>query len=399
MEALTVLTSIAIVLLAGLVVTIISKRLRISNVLLLIALGIGLKTIAYNDAAVFDFSPTFLLSIAVLALVMITFDGSSRFKFKDIDQFSGDAMSIFLWFLLLNIILLTIFTSALIFPSFSMNFMLISLLFAVLMAATDPGAIFSMMRGKITKVIEVLEIESIINTPIIVIVPFLIINFLSASESGQIVQSVMDQLLPFLQQIIVGVGAGVVVGVVIFKAMKHAYHEQLSPLAIIVAALLSYILAENLGGSGVLSVATMGLLFGNTFIKSKVRLQEFSSIFSTALEILVFVLIGFLVQIDLSWSFFFRSLALFGIMVIARWLSITIALRKGKYKLREKVFMTLNMPKGIAVAAVVFSLSVMNIPELGVIIDLVLMFMIYSLILATIVDRHSKKLIKIKLED
>ncbi|MBC8495638.1 cation:proton antiporter [archaeon] len=399
MEALTVLTSIAIVLLAGLVVTIISKRLQISNVLLLIALGIGLKTIAYNDAAVFDFSPTFLLSIAVLALVMITFDGSSRFKFKDIDQFSGDAMRIFLWFLLLNIILLTIFTSALIFPSFSMNFVLISLLFAVLMAATDPGAIFSMMRGKITKVIEVLEIESIINTPIIVIVPFLIINFLSASKSGQIVQSVMDQLLPFLQQIIVGVGAGVVVGVIIFKAMKKAYHEQLSPLAIIVAALLSYILAENLGGSGVLSVATMGLLFGNTFIKSKVRLQEFSSIFSTALEILVFVLIGFLVQVDLSWSFFFRSLALFGIMLIARWLAIAIALRKGKYKLREKVFMTLNMPKGIAVAAVVFSLSVMNIPELAVIIDLVLMFMIYSLILATIVDRHSKKLIKIKLED
>ncbi|NQU98183.1 cation:proton antiporter [Candidatus Woesearchaeota archaeon] len=381
----------------GLIVTIISKRLLVSNVLLLIITGILLKAIKYKGAPIFSLSPTFLISISILALVMITFDGASRFKLKEVAEFSGDAGRLVLWFLITNIIILTIFTNIMFFPAFTTEFVIFSLIFAVMMAGTDPGAIFSMMKGKLLKVIEVLEIESIINTPIIVIIPFILLDFVTAS--GHFVENFMDQIIPFLRQIIVGVGTGVVVGIIIFKAMKDVYHHKLSPLAIITAALLSYVMAENLGGNGVLSVATMGLVFGNIYVKKKFFLQEFSAIFSGALQILVFVLIGFIITIEPSTEFFIKSLVLFIIMIICRWFAVAIALKNSNYKLREKIFMALNLPKGIAVAAVIFSLSVRNIPQLNVIIDLILLFIIYSLILSSIVDKYSRKFIKIDLEE
>ncbi|MFH1770367.1 MAG: cation:proton antiporter [archaeon] len=394
-DALYILTGIALLLLGGLIITIISNKLKISNVLLLIILGIGLRAIKYNGTPIIEFSSTFLLAISILALAMITFDGASRFKLKEVDQFSGDAVKVFLWFVFTNIILITIFTLILFFPNFSTEYIIISLMFAVMMAATDPAAIFSMMKGKVNKVIEVLEIESIINTPFIVIIPFILLDFLKATGSGQLFNSFIEQIVPFLQQIIVGVGAGVVVGIIIFKAMRNVYHHQLSPLAIIVAALLAYVLAENLGGNGVLSVATMGLLFGNVYVKEKFFLKEFSSIFSNSLEILVFVMLGFLVEMSFTTDFFIKSITLFFILVLARWFAITFALKGKDYDLKEKLFMTFNMPKGIAVAAVVFSLSMRSIEGLGVIIDLVLIFMIYSLVLSTVTDLFANRMIQL----
>ncbi|MFC2134853.1 cation:proton antiporter [Bacteroidota bacterium] len=399
-EALSILTAIGIILIGGLLTTLLSQRFKISNVLLLIILGIFLKYIQTRGAAIFEFSHTFLISISVLALVMITFDGCSRLTLREIQKFTGDSMKIVFWFVFLNLILLGTFTNLMFFPDISAKHIIFSLIFAVIMAGTDPGAVFSMMKDRMTRVIGVLEIESVINTPVIVIVPFILMDLMTGGN-GHVVDSFIDQLVPFLRQIIVGIGAGVIVGIIIFKAMKKVYDYKLSPLGVITAALMAYVLAENLGGNGVLSVATMGLFFGNIYVKRKISLQEFSSIFSNALEILVFVLIGFLITFQFTPIFFIKSFMLFIILIISRWLSVTISLRKvdPPFTWKEKMFMSLNIPKGIAVAVVIFSLSISQVPEMSIIIDLILMFILYSLILSTIINRFSKKFIKIEVQE
>ena len=87
-------------------------------------------------------------------------------------------------------------------------------------------------------------------------------------------------LKDFILRFVAGIGAGFLVGIIIFKVMKKAYSEILSPLAVITAALLTYILAENLGGNGVLAITTMGLFFGNVYVKQKIQLMEFSTFFA-----------------------------------------------------------------------------------------------------------------------
>ncbi len=383
-EVLTVLTSIVVVLIAGLIATMISNKVRITNILILIFFGILLKQITYQGEQVFQFSPIFLVSIAVFTLVIITFDGSSRFKIKEVDRISGPSLKIVLWFILINAIALTFFTNLLFFPKINGEFLLISLIFSFIMAGTDAGAVLHMLKSQTNKIMEILKLESIINTPIIVLLPFIILDLITSAEKV-IVDNFLEQIMPFLTQIIVGIGSGIVVGIIIFKAMKRMYDHDLSPLGIVIAALLAYILAENLNGNGVLSVATLGIFFGNIYVKNKEMLLKFSSSFSNILEIFVFVLIGFIVDINLSWGLFLRSMGLFILLILIRWVAVNAALYKHDYSKRQKAFMTLNMPKGIAVAAVVFSLSVLNIPKLQIIINLTLLFMIYTLILSTII--------------
>ena len=59
--------------------------------------------------------------------------------------------------------------------------------------------------------------------------------------------------------------------------------------------------------------------------------------------------------------------------------------------------MSLNMPKGIAVAVVAFTFSLYTEahPELVVILNLMLVFMLYSLLLSAVINRFSRKFIRI----
>jgi len=204
----------------------------------------------------------------------------------------------------------------------------------------------------------------------------------------------IDQLVPLLQQFVVGIGAGVLVGLIMFKFMRKVYSVVLSPLAVITSALLAYIIAENLDGNGVLAVTSMGLLFGNVYLKQKFQLKEFASIFSNSLEILVFVLIGMVIAIPFSTNFIIKSLALFLLYLLIRFISIIFSLRGMNFTLKEKIFMALNAQKGIAVAVVVFSLATLGIDGMGIVLNLSLAFMLYSIVLSSVILRIVKFFIK-----
>lgn len=397
MAALFYLTAIAVLLLAGIICSVISNKLKIPNVLLLILTGLLLGTIHYQGEEI-SLSPIFLTSISIIALVMILFDSTSRLKLKTFDTLSFKAMRLAFTFLILNTLLLTIpvmiiynITGDSLFQS-----VILALIFSTLMSATDSGAVLVLLKGFSGKISKLLEIESIINTPLSVILPFLFLDlFYNIGKNINFSTLIDNSIIPFLTQIVVGLGAGILIGILIFKLMRKKYSEQLSPVAIITSTLLTYIIAENLGGSGVIAVVSLGLFFGNITIKKKGTLNEFSSMFSNSLEILVFILIGFSISIPLDIFFFIKSLILFAIYLIIRYISVHITFRK-EYSHKEKLFMTLNISKGIAVAVVVFSLMTLSIPTLDNLLPLILIFMIYSITTSTIAEKFAPKLIKNK---
>ena len=155
------------------------------------------------------------------------------------------------------------------------------------MVGTSPDVVLSMLKNEKHKIVEFLRIESIINTPLTVLMPFILLDLYNTLNLQEVIFSkLLEQLKPFITQFVVGIGAGVLIGLIISKVMKKAYSETLSPLALVTAALLTYILAENLGGNGVLAVTVMGLLFGNFYVKQKEQLYSFSTIFENSLLIL-----------------------------------------------------------------------------------------------------------------
>ena len=371
-SALIFLTYLAIVLLIGLFSTFLAQKLKLPNVLLLLITGIILGNITYKESSLVSFPPIFLTSISILALVMIVFDSSSRFKINEFDKLSMQTLKLSLTFLILNLIFLTLFIKI----TLKLESLLTILLFSALMSGTGPAAVISMLKSSASKVFKLLKMESLINTPLVVLLPFIILDFMATVKTELILTKFIDQIIPFLQQFVVGIGAGILVGIVMLKFMKREYSHILSPLVMITAALMTYILAENLKGNGVLAVTTMGLLFGNVYVKQKFHLQEFSSIFSNSLEILVFILIGLMIRIPLSWGFFILSFFLFITYIMVRFIALDLSLRNMKLTTKEKFFMALNAQKGIAVAVVAFTLSTLNIQGIELILNLIITFML-----------------------
>ena len=384
------LTYLAIILLIGLLTSIVSQKFKIPNILLLLFIGIGIGRVTYKGAPIIFFPELFITGISIMALVMIVFDSASRFKLKNLDYFSLHVLWLSLVFIVFNLVLLTAFIILI----FDIKSIFLAFMFSALMSGTDPAAVLSMLKNSKHKVFEFLKLESLLNTPLVVLLPFLILDLKTALKGQIFITTLIEQFVPLLQQFIVGVGTGVLIGLIMFKFMRKRYSIVLSPLAVITAALLTYTIAENLQGNGVLAVTTMGILFGNVYVKQKFQLQEFSSIFSTSLEILVFVLIGLIVAIPFSLIFFIKSLILFSLYLIIRFIAILFSLRGMNFSLLEKVFMSLNVQKGIAVAVVIFSLATLNIVGIGVILNLVLTFMLYSIILSSIVLRFTNFFLK-----
>lgn len=381
-NVLLLLAYLAVILLIGLLTSIISQRFRIPNILLLLVTGIGLGMVKYKGAPLIHFPDIFMTGISILALVMILFDSWSRLKLKK-DYFSLHTLWLSIVFLIFNLMFLTGFTMVI----FDVESIFLALIFSALMSGTDPGAVLSMFNGIKNKVSDFLGLESLLNTPLVVLIPFIILDIKEALKDEIGIAVFIDQIIPFLQQLVVGIAAGVLMGLVMFKFMRKNYSAVLSPLAVITSALLAYIIAENLNGNGIFAVASMGLLFGAVHLSHKPQLQSFASVFLNSLGILVFVLIGIIVSIDFSANFLIKSILLFLIYIIVRSVSILFALRGMDFTMKEKLFMSLNVQKGIAVAVVVFSLATLGIEGIGTMLNLSLAFMIYSIILSSVVFR------------
>lgn len=390
MEAyLLYLTSITVILVLGLFVALIGKKLRISNLLLLLITGIALSQIIYKGEKLFVFSETFLTTLAVLALVIVLFDSASRFRWKTVDEYTLKALKLALFFLVINMMLLSIATYFI----FDIRNLFLVLIFSSIMVATSSDAVLGMLKNGKKKVADILRIESIVSTPFTILIPFILLSLMQTLNiDGMMFSTLIGQLMPFITQFAIGVGAGLLIGLIIAKVMKKAYSEKLSPLALVTAALLTYILAELLGGNGVLGVAVMGLMYGNIYVKQKEHMYTFSTLFENSLLILVFMLVGIVIKVPLiDWMFWAKAGILYMIYTVIRYISVHLALRKEGLSLREKWFMTLVIPKGIAVAVVAFALAtnVASIPSLGQILDLIVAFMLISLVISTIASKSA----------
>jgi len=386
---------IVLILIIGLLGSILSRRLKIPNLIILIGIGMGIGFITYQGQPLLQFSQTFLTSLAIITLALVVFDSSSQFRFRKFDTMSASALKLSIIFLLVNLI----FLSAVTFYIFKPSSIILAIIFAAVVSGTDPSSTLMILAGARSKLFELLKVEAILNTPLIVLIPFLLVDIIKEAAGESTLTLISKQLLPFAQLFVVGIGTGILIGLIFFRFMKKYYSATLSPLAFIVVALLAYSGAELLGGNGVLSVTAAGLLFGNLYhIKHMKTLLKFGEIFSEVFEILVFVLVGTIIKIPWTKEFLLPATLLFVVYLIFRFLSVEVSFMKSDYTLKEKLYMTLNIPKGIAVAVVVFTLATRTITGIKPILDLILLFLIYTIILSTIVTHFSKFFTKVDIK-
>lgn len=388
-EALAILTAFVVVVLVGIFASVLSKKLRVSNILLLILLGSVLSEAA-RFFGLAEIPHVAMVALSVIALALIVFEGSSKFDFGSLNDFSFKAMLLVALFILLNLIFLMPLYAFFFAPEPTLTAFLHGAIFAIIVIATDAAAVFYLLKDKVGRVMEFLEVESIINTPVIVILPFLVLDFLGAVNAGTGLDWGVYGM-NFLVQIIVGLGTGLLVGLLFFRVMKQFYDQEISPLSLITSALLAYVLAENLEGSGVIAVAVLGFMFGNTYLAGKQSLASFNSMLSNSLEIIVFMLVGFIVSLRMPLETYLYGFVAFLVIIFTRYAAVLLTVRKDGYSARERWFMILVNPKGIATAVMVFSLSILAVDGLQLVLELIVLTIIYSVVVATVVARYSHK--------
>ncbi|MBW2994932.1 cation:proton antiporter [Candidatus Woesearchaeota archaeon] len=386
------LTFIGIALLIGLLSSLLAEKFNLPKVLLLIIVGIIFGSIIRLEKIPIGLPNELIAGISIFTLILIIFESTSKIRFRELDIASISALRLTGVTILLNLLFFTPVVLLILYNGNS-NLLLMSLLFAAIMSGTSPDIVLSMLGTCRRKIVEVLKLESVMNTPLTIIIPILIINIIQGFK----VNIFSDFIIDFIIGITSGVGAGVVVGLIVFKIMRKTYSEVFSPIAVITAAIVTYILAENIGGNGILAVTTLGLFFGNLYIKQKISLLEFESLFSNLLRILIFIIIGVFFEIPLNLTFFIQIFALFICYSIIRFIAVALFARA--HSLKENVFIALCAPKGITVVVITLTIMAMNITGFKELITYILGLILLSMIVGTITARSSKFFLGVEIEE
>jgi cell volume regulation protein A len=245
-------------------------------------------------------------------------------------------------------------------------------------------------------------VESIFTDPLSVLLPILILDaFLISPGIGS--NLLVSQ---FWQMLAAGVGTGVIVGLASGHFLKKSERE-LSPTLSFAIALITYALAVNVGGSGILAVAICALILGNLNLPNKKIIGEFEDSLSVLLTISIFTLLGAQIALDISYTLLVKELFFVGLLIfVVRPLFTSMALWREKLKLSDKFLIAFTGPRGAAsaaMAAIPLTYAVKEglldfIPEAKLILLTTFMVVLFTILSSTVVGTIFSK-VYVKMRD
>ncbi len=355
----------------------IARYLKIPSILLLLVLGLVLGPIR-------EILPEdFVSLITTLSIIIILFDTGFHISWSVLREVLIPSVKLSTIGVVLCVALQTLIMYK--FLHFSIE---LSLLFSIIIAATDPASLFSIFKDMKMDIrtSTILEVESVINDPITIILVAIImhaaalpqistfeafIEFMGLSAKGAIIGAIMGFLFPML-----------------LKEMEREY----SPLLSLGIALGSYSLAEIIGGSGFLAVFISGLIIGNSEVPFKKIIESFDDEIAILMTVLIFTLLG----IEAKSSLFSSKNMVFQGLLVALVLSLLVRpiitmllLLPEKLDSKEKLKIALIGPRGIVPAALTLSLPEEVSKQM--IVNLVFITIFVSITLSVLVIKISER--------
>jgi len=386
-EMLPTMTYFAALLGFGVLVIGVTKRFRLPSAffLLLIGLLFGPTLLGLVDVSRMGDIPDFLRT---LALIIIVFAGSFHLKLSTFKRVSNTALklSFFGFFFSMLILGLTAY--------YVFGISLIgSFLLGAIVAGTSSSAIIplrALLDTEESDVLDILAVESIFNDPLTVLVPLLILEALV----GGVFSSTLF-ISQFWQMIAAGVGTGVVVGFAAVEVFRRT-QEELSSILSFAIALVTYALASNVGGSGIMAVAICALILGNMKIPFKKVIGEFEDSLSTVLTISVFTLLGAQIALEITPGLLIAEGIFVAVLIFgARPIMTFLCLLKEKHSLSDNLLISFTGPRGVAsaaMAAIPLAYATANeslahlIPEAKIILLTTFLVIMFTLLSSTIMS-------------
>jgi len=373
----------------GVIVANLMKKVRIPDTFLLLLVGLVCGPTIWQNPAVASYIDLVIVDVGAmsvvpdflrtLALVLIVFTGAFNLDFYELKRFSNVSINLAFLIVILNTVILGVAAKFI----FALGW-IPALLIGAIISGTDASVVFTFEDSlkKFGNVLPVLKVESIINSPLSVLIPVLFLDLLEISPGTVLAPGVY--ISQFWQMIVAGIGSGIVIGLGITKIIGRMLREY-SALIIFSIALLTFGLSEAVGGSGMLGVAVAGFIIGNLGFPHKERVREFQSEFSDMLRISVFTLLGAQIFLDLNPLLLLVEFLFALLVFVLRPIFVTYIARDMRKEMTYEEFALLRFagPRGISAAAIVPIAAI----ALGdtLIMNIVFMVIFFTVLLSTIV--------------
>ena len=329
--------------------SLISKRINnlpITPQIIFVIAGMFLATNFLSNILIKS-DPGLILFLAELTLVLVLFSDASRIGLGALrrNNLTLRLLSVSLTLtILLGIILATLLLT-------DLSIWEAAIIGAVL-APTDAalGQVVVKNKKLPSLIRETLEIESGLNDGLAV--PFLLL-FLAWS----IAKETFSPVGFFIEAALTQIGFGVIIGLIIgflggwlvLKAKKHEWMtENFQKISLIALALISWLLTDQIGGSGFIASFVGGLATGYILKDQIKNFISFTEEEGQFLNLFVFFLLGFivfpLIQ-DMTWQIVLYSLLS---LTIIRMIPTAISLIGSKLKKETVLFMGWFGPRGLA---------------------------------------------------
>jgi len=330
---------------------------------ILVITGILVAIYTLQGKSLMHFDAPFLGNVAVLLLVVLMFELSTRLNPENI-RFTKKGLVLIGSLFLSNIILFTLLAAYLLRIELSH-----AMVYALIISTIEYF------------IIDELRAEGDLANPLLVLFSFLLFAFYEFSKS------VFFDAVYFFQYLLIGLGMGVLVGILVFKTLKHRKITWFHELALIAAALVLFLSTEYINGSGLFAVMIMGMFFGNSFVRKRALFKSFSPFIFKSLEMLIFLLIGFAISLALSWDLLWKSAVLFAFSIALRFIIIMLIHRH--YSLKNKIYLSIA-PKGMifGIMIIILSLFLSNSSTLA---NSMLIVLLLSLVVSTIAEHFEHK--------
>ena len=382
-EYIVYLLYLAVLLILGVLITALSNKFRLSNILFLVLAGYVLQLFGFNY-----FNDDIVLVLSALALILIVLETTMELDLVNIVKNFLQVLKFNLVYLILSSYVLTLAIYVLFdIPGKGFEVFVLCLLLSIIIYGVDPIIAMEFFPTKKNKIREMLEIEGIISGPIVVVFSFFIINYLQSSTGSLSSSGIMIPIFLIVKQVFFALIIGIVLAYVFYKLLKNfEITQELSALLIITIGIAVFVIGEGIGTNGSLAVAVYGL-FLRGLTKEEMP-KKYTSMIAHILFIIVFILFGiefFFPEI----GFWIKAFGLFVAYLVLRFLCIFLFMRDINF--REKLFMTLNVAKGIEVALVLFimKLNFSDVQGINLILGIGFMFFILSYIMSTLVNYFS----------
>ena len=253
----------------------------------------GLRLISFNSAPVAQF-------VGMVALCIILFSGGMDTRYRAIRPVIGPGVVLATVGVALTALIVAGFVYVVApWCNAEMSFLL-ALLFAATMSSTDSASVFSILRSRRQGLSEnlkpLLELESGSNDPMAYILTILLVGLLTPGES----MGFGTSLLLFVVGMTLGVVAGYAFGRLAVWTINRINIENQSLYAVLLLAFvfLTFSVTDLIRGNGYLAVYVAGLVVGNYPIVHKKTLGTFFDGFTWLFQVILFVTLGLLVNID-----------------------------------------------------------------------------------------------------